>query len=246
MPVGPNTLWPEKTKKSQSIDCTSTGMCETDCAPSTSTRAPWRCAIAVISRTGVTVPSALETCVIETMRVLRIEQLFIFLENDLAAIVDRRDAQPGAGLGAEHLPGHDIGVMLEPGDDDLVALSHIAAAPGLGDEIDALGRAAHEDDVLDRRRLQEAANFFARGFIGVGRARRQRMGGAVDVGILIFVEMRQTVDDRLRLLRRRGVVEPDQRLAMHLLLQDREVALDAIGIEGFASGVSELASSCGS
>jgi hypothetical protein len=48
--------------------------------------------------------------------------------------------------------------------------------------------------------------------------------------------MRQAVDDGLRLLRRRGVVEPDQWLAMHLLSQGREVALDAIGIEGFASG----------
>ena len=57
----------------------------------------------------------------------------------------------------------------------------------------------------------------------------------MNVGVLVFVEMRETVDDRLRLLRRRRVVEPDERLAMHLLLQNREVALHAIGIEGRAA-----------
>ena len=36
-------------------------MCETACAPSSSTSAPWRCAISIISRAGVTVPRAFET-----------------------------------------------------------------------------------------------------------------------------------------------------------------------------------------
>jgi hypothetical protein len=42
MPVGAKTLWPEKTKKSASIACTLTRMCDTDWAPSTSTLAPAR------------------------------------------------------------------------------------------------------------------------------------------------------------------------------------------------------------
>jgi hypothetical protein len=71
MPVGPKILWPENTKKSASSACTSTGMCETDCAPSTSVRAPARCAIATISRTGTTCPSALDTCVTATIFVRR-------------------------------------------------------------------------------------------------------------------------------------------------------------------------------
>ena len=38
-------------------------MCETACAPSSSAVAPQRCAIAIISRAGVIVPSAFDTCV---------------------------------------------------------------------------------------------------------------------------------------------------------------------------------------
>ena len=66
MPVGPNTLWPENTKKSGSSACTSVRMCEIDCAPSSNTLAPARCAICIISAAGVTVPNALDTCVNET------------------------------------------------------------------------------------------------------------------------------------------------------------------------------------
>ena len=69
MPVGPKTLWPENTKKSAPMACTSTAMCETDCAPSTSALAPAWWASSTICCTGTTVPSALETWVTETILV---------------------------------------------------------------------------------------------------------------------------------------------------------------------------------
>jgi hypothetical protein len=46
---------------------------------------------------------------------------------------------------------------------------------------------------------------------------------AVDVRILVRVERREPVDDRLRLLRRCAVVEPDKAPAVNLLLQDRKI-----------------------
>ncbi len=45
----------------------------------------------------------------------------IRLEIHLAGSRDRDHAQLRAGLLAHHLPGNDIGVVLEPGDQDLVA-----------------------------------------------------------------------------------------------------------------------------
>ena len=53
----------------------------------------------------------------------RREQLLVLLEDDLPGVVDRRDPQLGALLGGELLPGHDVGVVLEMRDDDLVALA---------------------------------------------------------------------------------------------------------------------------
>jgi hypothetical protein len=63
----------------------------------------------------------------------------------------------------------------------------------------------------------EARHGLLRAFVGVGRACRQFVGGTVDVAVLVLVELHQAVDHRLRLLRRGGVVEPDQRLAIDAL-----------------------------
>jgi hypothetical protein len=48
----------------------------------------------------------------------------------------------------------------------------------------------------------------------------------------VLVEIREAVDHRLRFLRRRGVIEPDQRLAaIDPLLKDREVFFDGMRVE---------------
>ena len=77
----------------------------------------------------------------------RAQQLLVLFEDDLAAIVDRRYAQAPAFFRTQLLPRHDVGVVLQPCDDDLVVFFDIAVAPTLGDEIDALGGAANKDDL---------------------------------------------------------------------------------------------------
>ena len=57
------------------------------------------------------------------------EEFFVFFENDLAGAIDGHDAQAGAFFGAEHLPGDDVGVVFEPGDNDLIILLNILSAP---------------------------------------------------------------------------------------------------------------------
>ena len=57
------------------------------------------------------------------------------------------------------------------------------------------------------------------------------MRGAMHVGIFARVEMGDAVDHGLRLLRGRGVVEPDQRLAVDIFVQDREVAAEDMRVE---------------
>ena len=67
-----------------------------------------------------------------------IQQLAELVEQQRAAIVDRRDAKLGALGEAELLPGHDVGVVLEIGDDDLVARADVLLAEGRGDQVDRL------------------------------------------------------------------------------------------------------------
>ena len=80
--------------------------------------------------------------------------------------------------------------------------------------------------------LMNVRTFVARPFVGVGRARSERVRAAVDVGVLALVEERNAVDHGLRLLRRRGVIEPHERASIDALLEDGEVAADDVRVEG--------------
>src|SRR5690606_7377124 len=65
---------------------------------------------------------------------------------------------------------------------------------------------------------------------GVG----QEVQPAMHIGVFVAVGVRYGIDDGLRLLRRSAVVEIDQRLAVDLTRQDREIATDRLDIVGTA------------
>ena len=122
-------------------------------------------------------------------------------------------------------------MVLEPGDDDLVVLLNVARAPALGHEVDAFSCAAHKNNLAGGGSVQETAHFFARPFVGIRGSRRQGVGGAVDVRVLVTIERRDAVDNRVRLLGGGSVIKPHQRPPVYLLLQDREVAADEMSVE---------------
>ncbi len=153
----------------------------------------------------------------------RPQQILEFRHQQITCVVNRRDFQDRTRLLRKHLPRNDIGVVFEMSDDDLVAGLQMLATPGIGHQIDRFGGAAHEDDLFVLRCADESPSRVPGLFVGVGRPGRQLVRRAVDVGVLVSVEVRQPVDHHLRLLGGRGVVEPDQRLPVDRLLQDRKV-----------------------
>ena len=159
------------------------------------------------------------------------EQLLVLVQDHLSVIVNRRDAEACALLGRKQLPRDDVRVVLEPGDDNLVVFADVPAAPALRHQVDAFRRASHEHDLLGRRCVQEAADLLARGLVRVGRARGEGVSRAVDVRVLVLVEVGDPIDHALRLLRRRGVVEPHEPSAVHDFVQDGEVASDRRDVE---------------
>ncbi|MNN38449.1 hypothetical protein D3C81_1524460 [compost metagenome] len=147
-----------------------------------------------------------------------------------AIVRNRRPFQHRALALAQQVPRHDVGVVLHLGDDDLVA-GFDAQADAVGDQIDRLGAALGPDDVLGRGRVQEAGDDLARRLERLGRLVRQGMQAPVDVGVAALHRRDQGVDHRTRLLRRGGVVQIDQRLAVHLSRQDRELRPRGVGIK---------------
>ena len=106
-------------------------MWATACAPSMSTLAPTRCAISMTSLTGTIVPSTFETWATATSRVLSLRRSRVGVEEELAVVIDGDDLQLRPGLGGELLPGHDVGVVLEVRDHDLVAGADVLRRPQL-------------------------------------------------------------------------------------------------------------------
>ena len=55
----------------------------------------------------------------------------------------------------------------------------------------------------------------------------------MDVGIVVLVIMNEGVNDRARFLRRGGIVEIKQRLAMDFLIENRKILSQRRPINGF-------------
>ena len=99
----------------------------------------------------------------------------------------------------------------------------LRAQEAAGHQIDALGGVADEDDLARVRGPDEALDLAAGRVVAGGGALAQVVDAAVDVGVVALVDGGQRVDDLARLLRAGGAVEIDQRAAMRLGPQDREL-----------------------
>ena len=134
-----------------------------------------------------------------------------------------------AGPLAEHLPGHDVRVVFQRRDENVVALRDAAGqGEDVGDEVDAVGGAGGENDFLARRGVEVGRHGVPRLFVGVGGGAGEVVGAAVDVRVERLVIMARGVHHRARLLGGGGVVEVNQRVAVDLAVEDREIVVDGL------------------
>ena len=159
------------------------------------------------------------------------EQRLERLQVQLAACVDRRDLEHGTGGRAGHLPGHDVGVVLEPGDQHLVAGLDARPQERVRHQVDRLGGAAREDDLADRAGVDEAADALAGGLERVRGPLRKGVHAAVHVRVHLLGVAPFGVDHRPRTLGGRAVVEVHQRPAVDPLAEDREIGAEAADVE---------------
>ena len=164
-------------------------------------------------------------------------------EVEPAVVGEPEPAQGRAGALAQLLPGQQVGVVLHLGDDDLVALPdgvppelrllrRRGVGQRVGDEVDALGAVAGEDD-LPLRRTDERADGGAGGLVGAGRLLGELVGSPVRRGVDVLVEPALGVEHLARLLRGGPGVEVDQPLPVpHGAGQDREVRPDRLDVQG--------------
>ena len=137
------------------------------------------------------------------------EEPFEGCEIQFSVVAHGDDAQTES----RQLPGDDVGVVLQGRDDDFASgVVAVEARHRCGDQVDALRRAARENDFFRRSGAEEAAHRFAGGFVQIGGALREEVHAAMHVGVHVVVFLRHGLDHRTRLLCRGGVVEIDKRV----------------------------------
>ena len=163
------------------------------------------------------------------------EEAVELVHPEVAALVDWHHSQRGACLLAYELPRNDIRMVLHPGDEHLVAGLQGRASPRLGHQVDAIRAAPCEDDLAAVAGVDELLQQHAGALVGPRGTLAQEVRGAVDVRVARQVVVGERVDHGSRLLRRIGVVQVHERMAVHLLAQNREVRPDALGVERLLS-----------
>ena len=96
------------------------------------------------------------------------EQLFIGFEVELACFVDRYDLNDNAFSVAEHLPRHNVRMMLHRAEYDFIAGLHAGLAETRRDKVEAFCRAACEDDFVARPGAYKAGHAFTGLFVEFG------------------------------------------------------------------------------
>src|SRR5690606_24821466 len=153
----------------------------------------------------------------------RVQERAECFEIDFTAFGHWRNTQYRTGLFAQQLPWHDIGMMLQPGQQDLVASLKVGAPPGSRNKVDGFGCAAREYDFAGMLCVKQAAYGLTRNFVEIGGMLRQPMYAAMDIGIRALVENALGLDDAGRLLRCSAIIEVVQRLAVYWVRQQRKV-----------------------
>ena len=159
-----------------------------------------------------------------------VEQLLKGLQVEESVVGHRDDAQADALAGGGELPGHDVGVVLHHRDDDLVARLHHRFGERGGNEVESLGGAAREDNLRRRPGVDEATHRLAGSLMELGSLHAEVVDAAVHIGVGVEVLVAHGVEHAHRLLRRGGVVEINERLAVHLTGEYREVGPHLINI----------------
>ena len=113
--------------------------------------------------------------------------------------------------------------MLHVRHQHFVAGLHLTLAERRGHQIDGFRRATGEDNLFRLAGIDELTYLLAGCLVQVGSLLRQVVHAAVDVGIDVEVFLPHSVEHTQRLLGRCRIVQIDQRLAVHLALQDGEV-----------------------
>ncbi len=136
-----------------------------------------------------------------------------------AVIIAGDDFENRTSAFAGHLPWDDVRVVFEGRDENFIARLE-SCAQAVGGEVDRVGAAASENQLIRIGATEVGGDRFSGSFIGCSRGAGEGVGAAVDVGIDGFVVGARGIEDGEWFLGGGGIVQIDQGLAVDLLVQN--------------------------
>ena len=143
--------------------------------------------------------------------------------------IGQQDPQHRTGAPCRLLPGHQIGMVLQTTDHDLVAwlqpggLSASGGKP-VGHHVQRVGGTRGEHQFMVRSSADKALETAARALERIGGTLAQVVHTAVDVGPVLLLKRPHGIQHRQRHLGGGCVVEVSQCIAVDALVKDRELA----------------------
>lgn len=152
-----------------------------------------------------------------------VDEAFKCAFHEFAILVEGEYVDFCAATTRHQLPRNDVGMMLHFGDDDFVARGDVRLSKRKCKGVDRLGAALGEHNFGARLGIDEMHHLLTRLFVNLGRLFAKVMHAAMDVAIISGVESDDGIQHALRLLRRGGVVEIDERMTVYLLVEDWKI-----------------------
>ena len=150
---------------------------------------------------------------------------------DGAGSIHRDSFHRGALLGSNHLPGHDIGMVLHGGDQHPVTWLQIDPPPGSRDQVQAFSGAFGPDNLARFGSIDKGRHLATRVLEFFRRTLSQGMRTTVHIAVVVAVIIDNRLDYRFGLLRGRCVIQIHQRMAIDLLVQNREIRANTLGVK---------------
>src|SRR4051812_8087138 len=129
-------------------------------------------------------------------------------------------------------------MVLHLSEKDFIARSQIGVTPTSSDEVDALRRAARENDFFGLGRADKCAYFPACLFVALRAAFAKPMNSSMNVRVLLLVSTQNHIEHLAWALCTGGVIEVSEGNAiaaainMQSSLQNRKICTNRIDIEG--------------
>ena len=157
-----------------------------------------------------------------------VEQIFELIETEFTLLIHGYHAYGNAFFSRLELPRHNVRVMLHDRNNDLIAFRHELVAEGTDHQIQCLGSAAGEDNLLCLPGIDKLPHRLARRFVQVGGLLREVMNATMHVGIHVKIFVSHGIKHAQRLLCRCSIVEIDQRPVVNRTGKDRKILTDSL------------------